>query len=608
MGFFKKKVTYPALHATIPIHPVTNLPIENIEEEIIKCATDPKYFINCYAYTKNPKKGVMRFELYPFQNDTIASFQKHKRCVILKSRQMGISWLSAAYCAWFIIFKSSRDALCIANRQKTATKMVDKVKFIIKHLPQWMVNALNIHYKVENRESIQLMNDSILEASATTENAARGDSLGLLIVDEAASIRRAEETWTSLEPALEVGNAQCIILSTPKGVGNWFHTTFVEAENEINDFYPIVLGYELHPDRDPEKYPLWAKQKIRQRGEKLFAREYACQFEQSGNTLINAKFLSMIEHYWVKEPEYKGEGPLKGLWVWEEPIPGDHYIVSADIAAGEDDVEEGDEGEVSPTDNSSAVVIHMATRRIVAEYYNKIRPVAYAELLYNLCNKYNQALFTYDATGGYGGSFFELFRNWGYMNIYRQPRSVMNKYAVNLLDGRNKAGFTISKSNREDILLNFESNITERNEDEPLFYSKRMLNELKTFVWMPKQNKYNTLPGKHDDAIFAASIGFRVLQQWSMYHGNNSSMASHTLGGLKARRRMNSPLPGGFDKGDPNNNPTMPVTLSGLRKRKKMMEDAFIDKQSGEDLRQYLGNVKTDYDEPQRDIFSNPIG
>ena len=40
------------------------------------------------------------------------------------------------------------------------------------------------------------------------------------------------------------------ILSTPKGVGNMFHKLYTEAEQELNDFNPIKLPWDVHPERD----------------------------------------------------------------------------------------------------------------------------------------------------------------------------------------------------------------------------------------------------------------------------------------------------------------------------------------------------------------------
>lgn len=593
----------------VPTHPITG-EILDVEKELIKCAKDPAYFINTYGWLKSPRGGTVPFKLYPFQERTVNKFLQHKYCVILKSRQMGISQLSAAYASWHIIFQPSRDVLCIANKQKTATKMIDKVKFFIGHLPLWLKKAMNCdRYSVDNRESIQLFNNSKIEASSTTEDAARGDTLSLLIVDEAASIRNAEETWTSLEPTLEIGGS-CIVLSTPKGVGNWFHSVWADAESEINGFHPILLGWEEHPDRDEQ----WALRKIRSKGERLFAREYACRFDQSGNTLIKSARLMMMEEKWIDDPIEKKNGEYEGLWIWEHADPTRKYIVSADTASGEDD-DTDDEGEsISTTDYCAAVVIDMLTRTVVAEYYGKLRPLAYCKVLHHMCMLYNQALFVYDNTGGWSSSFYEIFQGWNYTRIYHQPKNKNNKFQVNLLDERNKPGFTIKGNNRNDIISELEQRISTSEEEEQVFRSKRCLNEFKTFIWNGK--RHEALKGKHDDIVMAMAMGYKVCSEWVYYHGGDTgnSMAMGALYGLRSKNNMSN-LPTKRDDRLRDTN-AMPIS-SKTYKKNESFANAFIDPKSGEDLRVYIDNYSTDDQKKektaghdnsiQRSIFDNPL-
>ena len=39
-------------------------------------------------------------------------------------------------------------------------------------------------------------------------------------------------------------------LSTPNGVGNWFHRTWMDAEDGLNDFNFTRLHWTVHPDRE----------------------------------------------------------------------------------------------------------------------------------------------------------------------------------------------------------------------------------------------------------------------------------------------------------------------------------------------------------------------
>ena len=66
---------------------------------------------------------------------------------------------------------------------------------------------------------------SIRVRSGDDPDSLRGASLDLAVLDEAAFLREA--VWTSaLRPALSDRRGRALFLSTPKGVGNWFHKVF----------------------------------------------------------------------------------------------------------------------------------------------------------------------------------------------------------------------------------------------------------------------------------------------------------------------------------------------------------------------------------------------
>ena len=82
-----------------------------------------------------------------------------------------------------------------------------------------------------------MSNGSQIKASSTSGDAGRSEALSLLVIDEAAHVDGLDELWTGLYPTLSTGG-RCIALSTPNGVGNWFHQTYVDSDNGNNDFFP----------------------------------------------------------------------------------------------------------------------------------------------------------------------------------------------------------------------------------------------------------------------------------------------------------------------------------------------------------------------------------
>ena len=207
-----------------------------IRSEYLKCAKDPFHFMRKYCYIQHPQRGRIQFNLYPFQEKVLTLMRDNPYSIILKSRQLGISTLTAGYSLWLMTFHKDKNILCIATKQETAKNMVTKVKFMYDNLPSW----LKIDSTEYNKLTLRLTNGSQIKATSASSDAGRSEAVSLLLVDEAAFIDNIEEIWISAQSTLSTGG-NSIILSTPNGVGNFFHRTWVGSEEDENGFNPIVL-------------------------------------------------------------------------------------------------------------------------------------------------------------------------------------------------------------------------------------------------------------------------------------------------------------------------------------------------------------------------------
>jgi hypothetical protein len=216
-----------------------------IRDEYILCAKDPIHFLKKYAFIQHPQKGRISFHLFPFQEKVLSLWRDNPYSIINKSRQLGISTLAAGYSLWLMLFHKDKNILCIATKQETARNMVTKVKFMFDNLPSW----LKIPAEENNKLSLRLSNGSIIKATSAASDAGRSEAVSLLLIDEAAFIENIGEIWASAQQTLATGGG-AIVISTPFGTGNWFHKTFVAAEEQTNNFLPIKLPWYVHPERD----------------------------------------------------------------------------------------------------------------------------------------------------------------------------------------------------------------------------------------------------------------------------------------------------------------------------------------------------------------------
>jgi hypothetical protein len=450
-------------------------------KEIVKSGKDPVYFINNYAKISHPMRGLIPFRTYPFQDDLLRSFNDHRFNVILKARQLGISTITAAYVVWMMMFHRDKNILVMATKFGTAANLVKKVKHIIRNLPPWLMVAT---ISVDNRTSFELSNGSQIKASSTSADAGRSEALSLLVVDEAAHVEGLDELWTGLYPTLSTGG-RCIALSTPNGVGNWFHQTYIDADAGTNDFFPTSLTWDVHPERDQE----WFERETRNMSRRQIAQELQCNFNMSGETVLNPDDLASIEADNIIEPEYR-TGFDRNLWIWERHNPEHSYLLVADVSRGDG------------RDYSAFHILDLHTLNQVAEYQGKINLDMYSNLLNTTGREYGDCMLVVE-NNNIGFAVLEKLMELQYPNLYHSIKSTHEYVDSYMAEARSNAvaGFTTSSKTRPLIIAKLEEFI--RNKLLTI-RSSRTLNEMKTFIW--NNGKPEAMRSYNDDLIMSLAI------------------------------------------------------------------------------------------------------
>jgi hypothetical protein len=456
-----------------------------IKQEYIRCAQDPTHFFRKYAYITHPTKGRILFHLYPFQEKVLTEFREHRFSIINKSRQLGISTLSAGFALWTMMFNKDKTVLCIATKQETARGMVEKVQFMYDNLPNWLKG--NQKPIANNKLSFQLANNSRIVATSAASDAGRSYAVSLLLIDEAAFIEGIDKIYTSIKPTIATGGG-IIALSSPNGIGNWFHKTYTDAQIGKNDFWPIELKWNLHPDRDDQ----WEATERTNMSPREFAQEYDCDFLGSGNSVVEPDILSFYEQTYIQEPiERRFMGG--DFWIWNYADYGRSYIVCADVARGDS------------TDYSAFHVIDIESCEQVAEYKSQVDTRTYGNMLVSVATEYNNALLVVE-NANVGWDVINTIIEKGYQNLYYSPRAYgemhMDKWMAKMGTDQTVPGFTTSAKTRPLVISKMEAYIRERHFT---FHSKRLLEELRVFVW--QHGKAQAQNGYNDDLVMSLGIG-----------------------------------------------------------------------------------------------------
>lgn len=195
--------------------------------------------------------GVMPFDLWPKQEELLDAVQAERLLLILKARQLGISWLVCAYALWLCMYKPGRVVLAFSKGQEEANELTRRVTVMYERLPE-AIRAAHPMTKA-NTEEAAWANGSRFKSMPATPGAGRTFTASLAIMDEAAFMAYADKLYTSMKPTID-GGGQLIILSTANGRANLFYKLCERAQQGLGQFAFQFLPWQARPGRDAAWY------------------------------------------------------------------------------------------------------------------------------------------------------------------------------------------------------------------------------------------------------------------------------------------------------------------------------------------------------------------
>lgn len=523
--------------------------------EIGKCLTDPIYAIENYLETEDrTQNGFVPFKLFPRQKELVSAYKTHHHNIVMKPRQAGISTTTAAYLAVLTALasnKSTQKVLIAANKQETAKEFLKKIRDFTVQLPAWMdvyrpPNSDSWFDPEKNSSShYKLWNGSEVKAVASSKDALRGYTPSVIVVDEAAFIEgnKGEEFYTAAQPSLSTGG-RSILISTPNGHDPLYHKAYVTAEKGKNNFNIISMKWYEDPryngrndgsgmswilrhektdevieeivdpksgfgtdavvpeekwvemiEKGYEPRSKWFDDMCAQlnHNARSIAQELLCSFVGSGDNVIDDKYKNRQERDNVKDPIRK-EWIDGNMWIWEDPIEGHQYIMSADPSSGSSD------------DFAGICIWDFTTGNQVAEYHGKVAPDVLGEICKYYGESYN-AFVVVDITGGWGASVILKLIELGYpkKNLYYDVvvgiDSVENNKALQKFMDKGKLPGLSFQKNRNTIISKLEEAVRM---DSFKIRSKRALAEIETFVFI--SGRADHMKGYHDDLLMSIAM------------------------------------------------------------------------------------------------------
>lgn len=217
-----------------------------------RCAVDPKYFINEWVWTYDPREEVsyVPFVMYPRQEEFIDFLWglEHDQVsgVADKSRDMGFTWLCAAYLVHRWLFRRGFAGGIGSRKRDLVDKLGDpdsifeKMRIILKKLPSWMLPEGFDWKKHDNHLRLVNPDGEAVIAGEAGDNIGRGGRKTIYVVDEAAWLQKP----LVVDAALSNNTKTIVYVSTPNGPGNPF------AKKRFSGSYRV---FTMHWMDDPRK-------------------------------------------------------------------------------------------------------------------------------------------------------------------------------------------------------------------------------------------------------------------------------------------------------------------------------------------------------------------
>lgn len=194
------------------------------------------------------------FDLWPAQVELLQTMVDKRLLVVLKSRQVGISWLACLYALRLCTLYPGQPVLCLSRGQLEANELIHRISFMHhQHQDKAQLPAL----VKDNTGDLQWANGSSVISLAATRNAGRSLTAALAILDEWAFMAWPRQTLAAVKPTIDAGG-KLFIISSADGQGSAYHQFWQHAESGLNGYTPVFLPWFARPDRGEG----WRDQKL----------------------------------------------------------------------------------------------------------------------------------------------------------------------------------------------------------------------------------------------------------------------------------------------------------------------------------------------------------
>lgn len=468
--------------------------------------------------------------------------------IISKSRQLGFTTYSLAYCIWLASTRPNTNCLIVSYNVESTQSIFEKLKQMYVSVPDKYKPA----EKRNNRMELLLENNSrIIVKTAGVKSLGRSMTLQYVLLSEFAFYNddQQKDTLVSLEQSLAKNNDSKIVIETTSNGYNYYQKLFMSAykgnskykafffpwfSSSTSDQFKIEIdlaevwfkannkGHRMEPihlERDEVplrekgisfKLLMWRRYKLQDISIEDFNQEYPStpeeSFKATSRSVFDTHKISERLNYILpplRVNEINKELPLsldsylnKGFFIYKNVKPGERYFVGVDTSSG------------SGGDNSAISLFDSNGEQVATFYDNKIPVYKFSQIVYDIGMYFNYGFLVVEKNS-FGQSVIEKLR---------QEFQYLNMYKMKQFDERGrkryKIGWVTTSVTKPKLISDYKEQFEM---DLILLNDNETLEEMKIFTDYNGKTGNIKGDGFHDDLVIASALAVQGMKSGKWY-------------------------------------------------------------------------------------------
>lgn len=438
-----------------------------------------------YVKVDLPGRGAISFEPWHHLMQFFVALAFEQLLIVLKSKQIGISWSLAAQALYDIYTVPSAVVIELSKGEDEAKSLLGKSRFIYEHLPDWLQIYTPLPDSTE-AFGFKEKHSQIL-AFPSTKDAAIGLTGYRVFHDEWDFHPFAKENFSHTKATIDAGNKLCGVSTVDKSrPDSFFKSTYKGARAGQNGFTPLFFPYDSRPGRDE----VWLEEE-RRRAESM-GMEWMVdanypRAEEEALSPLSAQSVfdkDALNQLWEtsSEPETK-EGFIH---IFQKPRVGVRYVAGVDVGEG-----------VGLDHSVLSIIGRYGGQSDVAAiiYSNKIPTDIFAFEVDKLCREYRNPLLGVE-NNSLGVAVINKLLELNTPNVFYSDK------------GKKKPGWTTSSSSKQLAIVELVENI---NNGSLITRFKPQIQELMEYQWV--DGKPEPTGSTHGDTVISLAIANQMLKR-----------------------------------------------------------------------------------------------